>query len=139
MSIQRPGGLRGFQILSEQVQRVLLDLSEMWAPEEACGLIVRDDPRGEYCKVLCLQNTSREPEKRFELSANNVLSARIKYNHNYVFWHSHPITRPVPSKDDIRLIDLLKVPMIIVSLHPVKQIHGYAFEGKRIVLKGKHI
>ena len=74
--------------MTEEAQRILIELSRREAPSEACGILSQDT-------IRLMKNVSPTPS-----------------------WHSHPGSRAVPTPEDIDLMRETLVPMIIVSLLP---------------------
>lgn len=124
-------------MITLSLQDTLMDLAKMWAPEEACGLLIGVGK--EYNRILCLVNHSSDPKNSFELSSSELVSACAKYGReNMAFWHTHPKGRPWPSPEDVELMKMLDgMPMVIVGLEPTVQVHVYGVEGHRIVVKEK--
>ncbi len=101
--------------LTEETQRILLEWSRAAAPFEACGIVSQDTLR-------LMRNASPHPEHSFICAG---LGVDVRHNaegyvhgglRSYAIWHSHPLTRAIPTRPDLDLMRETLVPMIIVSL-----------------------
>lgn len=130
-------------MITEAMQRGLIERAKKAAPKEAVGLILCSEPGVYDGPIVDLENVSTTPEETFEVNEEGLDSAVATLSNvlcDLAFWHSHPKSRPLPSKEDIAMMGEPREGMawIIVGLHPVPLIHVYGWEGKRIVLKEKY-
>ena len=103
--------------LTEEAQRILIELSRREAPSEACGILSQDT-------IRLMKNVSPTPSRAFICAG---VGKTVLHNKNgyltdtlqgYAIWHSHPGSRAVPTPEDIDLMRETLVPMVIVSLLP---------------------
>lgn len=94
---------------------------------EVCGFILSGI-------VYECDNRSDDPENTFQLPKWKVSRLCVSAGDGeLIFWHSHPKSRPVPSKGDIDFMERTKRPHVIVGLKPFPIVVLYGWEGKRIV------
>lgn len=124
-------------MITKQAQDALISLSKLWAPDEACGYLVRVGE--EFDRVLCYSNSSRSPQKNFNIRTTDYFDTMITHGfENVIIWHSHPTTRPNPSRDDLILMQQIKAKqLVIVGLYPIPMICLFEVEGMRVVQKQK--
>lgn len=102
------------------------------ADQEVCGYILPDGNCGG--SVHLVTNIASDPANYFEMDNWSVRHLCITIPDNdLVFWHSHPVSRPIPSKEDIDFIQRTARPHVIIGFRPFPMICLYGFEGKRIV------
>lgn len=121
-------------MITPSAQQILIRLAQMWAPEETVGYLVRgEDDR--FSRVHCIPNMSKLPERNFQIRMNDLVDAQIRYGfEDVIVWHSHPASRPNPSRDDVFMMRQAKLNlMAIVGLHPFPIICVFRMENGRAV------
>lgn len=121
-------------MITDFAQQMLVNLARMWFPDEAVGYLVRlggDD----FNRVHCIPNMSSSPATTFSMRTSDLYDAMIRYGFNdVILWHSHPRTRPLPSRDDMVMMTQIKSRhLAIVGLHPFPIICLYEMQRERLV------
>ncbi len=114
MSVVLPGAIRD----------AIVEHSRSALPNEACGLIVGDQPAaagGRALRWLPTRNRAASPY-RYEIDSDDLLRATIETDDaDEVFWaivHSHVGSPARPSPTDIGLAFYPDALYVLVSLHP---------------------
>ena len=129
--------------LSDRVIAELRQQAQAGAPQEVCGFAFGGSHEGylEFYTSTRVPNISADPTQEFLINGHLFRHAALLAERAHLIlalWHSHPVTRPTPSKEDFALIvQLATIPFIIVGVsQPVITIYecedGRAREAERL-------
>lgn len=109
--------------------RSLFEAAARCVPEEACGLVVQE-ATGQ--QVYALPNLHPDPTSAFLFDTGvylGLVGDALTHGRPALLWHSHPTTRPVPSREDQELLRLLRLPFLIVGVR-VPVAYLYCLDGE---------
>jgi desampylase len=88
-------------VFSEELDRELVRLAEIAAPEEACGLVVLLDG---HIHLQPITNVASDPHRRFDMDELELRIAFARYDVLGTY-HSHPTGPARPSTTDMHYAD----------------------------------
>lgn len=94
----------------------LFESAARCAPHEACGLVMQE---GSAQQVYALPNLHADALHHFQFDTSvylGLVGDALTHGWTALLWHSHPTTRPVPSREDQDLMKLLRLPFLIVGV-----------------------
>lgn len=101
-------------VLEQMVQAAMAE-----CPREACGILTAGHEPWVYNIYYRMENLAPDPTKYFWLDGPAVMRAIEAWGPEHVaIWHSHLDTPATPSREDVLIMEQVKVPMVIVSLRP---------------------
>ena len=115
--------------LPRKITNQLLHLAQLSPEQEVCGLI--GSKNNIACTCYPIENTSSQPETRFQLDAKQQISAMSTMRDNnealFAIYHSHPTAPAIPSATDIKLATYPEAIYLIISLNTkgVLEIRGF--------------
>lgn len=115
--------------LPRKITNQLLHLAQLSPEQEICGLIGATNGIASTCYPI--ENTSEQPETRFQLNAKQhigaISSMRNKNEVLFAIFHSHPTAPAIPSATDIKLATYPDAIYLIISLDTkgVLEIRGF--------------
>lgn len=115
-------------VISAGIRRSLERHAREEAPNEACGLVLLRD--GEAVRYEPGRNAAASPY-RFELDVDPELWFAEDEGYELAVFHSHPVSRPRPSRTDIANIGLWEDrPYLILSLE-AGELRAWRIKGGR--------
>ena len=90
-------------VISAEVRRALEEHAAAESPNEACGLVLLRDGRAE--RYVAGRNAAASPY-RFELDIDPEVWFAEDDGYELAVFHSHPASRPRPSRTDVERIGL---------------------------------
>jgi proteasome lid subunit RPN8/RPN11 len=101
-------------LISDELSKQMIEAARRTAPHEVGGLLVIL-PNGESIKEFA--NHDPDPYNHFLIPVASVNEAIHAHGREQlVIWHSHPHSRAAPSRSDVKIMSILRIPMAIVSL-----------------------
>lgn len=108
--------------ISYAVARQIADHALSESPNEACGLLAGS--REQISRAIPLGNAAKSPDTHFSFDPNEELRALKAIDAAGLGWvgvyHSHPMTPPIPSREDIRAAVDRSLLQLIISLESAK-------------------
>ncbi len=105
--------------LSRKITNQLYHSAQLSPDEEVCGLIGSINGLAHTCYPI--KNTADQPKTRFQLDAQQQISAMASMRDNnedfFAIYHSHPTSPALPSATDIELAAYPEAINLIISLN----------------------
>ncbi len=120
--------------IPRKITNQLLHLAQISPEIEVCGLIGSKNGLPSNCYPV--KNTAEHPQQRFQLDAEEQISAMTKMRNQgeqlFAIYHSHPTAPATPSVTDLELASYPEALYLIISLNTkgVLEMRGFKIADK---------
>lgn len=121
--------------ITDEMFEQMLSYFKRYAPQEGCGVIVRNPPsiNGGSIEFLPMYNSAVDPLNHFSIDAKDIAQLYIANCAILAIVHNHPKGSADPSPHDIASMNLHQRPFLIVGMDNDYQWH----EPRRVPLVGR--
>ncbi|TAK60414.1 M67 family metallopeptidase [Methylobacter sp.] len=120
--------------IPRKIANQLLHLAQISPNFEVCGLIGSRNGLPSSCYPI--KNTAEQPQQRFQLDAEQQISAMAKMRNQgeqlFAIYHSHPSAPATPSAIDLELASYPEALYLIISLNTkgILEMRGFKIDHK---------
>lgn len=120
--------------MPRKITNQLLHLAQISPNLEVCGLIGSRNGLPSSCYPI--KNTAEQPQQRFQLDAEQQISAMAKMRDQgeqlFAIYHSHPSAPATPSATDLELTAYPEALYLIISLNTkgILEMRGFKIDHK---------
>lgn len=120
--------------IPRKIANQLLHLAQISPNLEVCGLIGSRNGLPSSCYPI--KNTAEQPQQRFQLDAEQQISAMAKMRNQgeqlFAIYHSHPSAPATPSAIDLELASYPEALYLIISLNTkgILEMRGFKIDHK---------
>lgn len=123
--------------IPRKITNQLLHLAQISPNLEVCGLIGSKNGLPSSCYPI--KNTAEQPQQRFQLNAEQQISAMAKMRDQgeqlFAIYHSHPSAPATPSATDLELAAYPEALYLIISLNTkgILEMRGFKINNKSVL------
>jgi proteasome lid subunit RPN8/RPN11 len=123
--------------LSREQAQTIVDLAIQGMPYEVCGALAGTEDY-QVKEVIPLPNIAITPDQRYRVGDKALSDSLFRIRRSGLkllgFYHSHPRSDPIPSREDIRQANYPDVAYLIVSLHhPDARLAAWSIRFQRVL------